>query len=401
MIFLNKQSQSSIDKYIEYLKIIGGLSNLFSSSDKPFVQYRVAENAFCKAFNADNLARADVAYDAIKDGYGIGCKTFILSGNTKIEKIAEFNSCSEELRTLEEIELANRLADERNKRVRFADREYNINDRLYHIVGRDSGKIKLFDTSYDLINKEEIQILSNTSSSLKFKDDLNEYNFNYSKSVLMKRFTVPDNCIEIDIDIISNPLELLANLEFTTPIIDKQLILEAEIAQKKTSIIANEELVPGKDYVILPLYSPKAKQKSKDPIVPLKSQLNQWNAGGRARDYGEVYIPVPSQIHKCCPCFFPDRDIDFKLKIANGDILSAKLCQMGAKALMTNPNNALATWMLRKILEINEGEVLTYQHLLNMGYDCVQITKTDELTYKIDFAQINEYENFIERFNTQ
>ena len=96
-MFLIQQTQSSINKYIEYLKIIGGLSNLFSSSDKPFIQYRVAENAFCKAFNAENLARADVAYDAVKDGYGIGCKTFILSGDSKIEKIAEFNSYSAEL----------------------------------------------------------------------------------------------------------------------------------------------------------------------------------------------------------------------------------------------------------------------------------------------------------------
>ena len=399
MIFLSKQTQSSIDKYIEYLKIIGGLSNLFSSSDKPFIQYRVAENAFCKAFNAENLARADVAYDAVKDGYGIGCKTFILSGDSKIEKIAEFNSYSAELRTLEGIELASRLAFYRNERILFADREYGINNRVYHIVGRDCGIIKLFDTSYDLINHEKIEILSDTSSSLKFKDDMNEYNFNYSKSVLMKRFTVPDDCIEIEVDIISDPLELLANLEFSATNIDGQLVSEQETAVGKNSVVANEELIPGEDYVILPLYSPKAKQKNKEPIVPLKSQLNQWNAGGRARDYGEVYIPVPSQIHQLCAGFFPGRDIQFNLKIANGEVLSAKLCQQGAKALMTNPNNALETWMLRKVLEINEGEVLTYQHLFNVGYDCTQITKIGELTYQIDFAKLNEYENFLEGFN--
>ena len=79
MIFLKTQSKDNIKIYTNYLKAIGAFSNLYSSSDKPFIQYRIAENAFCKAFEADNLARADVAYDAIIDGFGVGIKTFILS----------------------------------------------------------------------------------------------------------------------------------------------------------------------------------------------------------------------------------------------------------------------------------------------------------------------------------
>ena len=77
MLFLKKQSIKNIKKYSDYLRAIGAFSNLYSSSDKPFIQYRVAENAFCKAFDAENLARADVAYDAIVNGYGIGIKTFM------------------------------------------------------------------------------------------------------------------------------------------------------------------------------------------------------------------------------------------------------------------------------------------------------------------------------------
>ena len=86
MRLLATQSKENIEKYSEYLKAIGAFSKLYSSSKKPFIQYRVAENAFCKAFDASNLARADVAYDAIIDGFGIGIKTFILSGNSKLKR---------------------------------------------------------------------------------------------------------------------------------------------------------------------------------------------------------------------------------------------------------------------------------------------------------------------------
>ena len=35
-----------------------------------------------------------------------------------------------------------------------------------------------------------------------------------------------------------------------------------------------------------------------------KSGLNQWNAGGRPRHSDEVYIPIPSEIHKNFQGFF-------------------------------------------------------------------------------------------------
>lgn len=395
MSFLANQSDKDINNYISYLKAIGAFSNLYSSSNKPFVQYRVAENAFCKAFDASNLARADVAYDAIINGFGIGIKTFILSGNSKIEKVAEFNSLSSELRKIKGIELAYKLADFRNHRIEIADRIYDVTDRVYHIVGRDDFVIKVFEVSYDLIDKDSIKIIEESKSSLKFRDRKNEYNFNFSKSVLMKRFIVPDDYLEINIDIIEEPIEVLLSL------INVELEQSPEIPHAVKTIRniefnEEEELTPGIDYVILPLYSPKAKKKLKEPIVPLKSQLNQWNAGGRKRDPGEVYISIPKIIHKLAPDFFPDRDMVFSLQVPNGEILNAKVCQDGSKALMTNPNNAMSKWMLRKILQLNEGDILTYNQLKEVGYDSVKITKINYNEYLIDFALLDEYEIFIE-----
>ena len=41
--------------YLKLLSAVSKLSGLFSESSIPFINYRVAENIFCKSFNADNL----------------------------------------------------------------------------------------------------------------------------------------------------------------------------------------------------------------------------------------------------------------------------------------------------------------------------------------------------------
>ncbi|MEW6556431.1 MAG: hypothetical protein AB1349_03650 [Elusimicrobiota bacterium] len=151
--------------------------------------------------------------------------------------------------------------------------------------------------------------------------------------------------------------------------------------------------IPGKDFVILPLYSLRESKKN-NKVVAEKSGLNQWNAGDRERDIGEVYIPIPIQIHKNFPDFLPPREKPFNLHIPTGEILNAKICQENSKALMTNPNNALSDWLLRKVLELKEGELLTYEKLKTLGIDSVRITKMDENNFKIDFARADSYDNF-------
>jgi hypothetical protein len=145
-------------------------------------------------------------------------------------------------------------------------------------------------------------------------------------------------------------------------------------------------------YVLLPLYAVENNKK----VVPKKSGLNQWNAGGRARNKDEVYIRVPAWIHKEYPAFFPDRDTEFKLKLPNGKYLSAKICQAGNKALMTNPNKALGEWILRDVLALKKGKLLTYKMLQEIGIDSVIIKKTGVLEYSIDFREEGRFDKFEE-----
>lgn len=125
-----------------------------------------------------------------------------------------------------------------------------------------------------------------------------------------------------------------------------------------------------------------------------KSGLNQWNASGRTRADDEVYIQIPAWIHRKFPGFFPDRDEPFILLLPNGKRMSAKVCQDGSKALMSNPNKELGKWILRDVLNLKEGELLTYEKLARIGLDSVVIYKSENGIYDIDFARLGSYEEF-------
>ena len=64
---------------------------------------------------------------------------------------------------------------------------------------------------------------------------------------------------------------------------------------------------------------------------------------------------------------------------------------------MTNPNVALANWLLKDVLQLNERELLTYKKLEIIGIDSVKIEKINNENYKIYFSKIGSYENFLLR----
>jgi len=361
--------------YLKLLSAVSKLSGLFSESAIPFINYRVAENIFCRSFNATNLSRSDTAYDANFNSIGIGLKTFVVTSSSKTEKVAEFNSLSRVLSEFEGKDLAYKLAEFRNNRIDLANRLYNIESSLYHIVARKNNQLVLFETDYDKIDENNIQSVKKNGASLQFEDGKNFYSFNYSKSTLFRRFYVPENAFILPIEILNDPYSLLL-----------------ELFEDKISKIASDKFVRGVNYVILPLFGFQNKQK----FVFEKSGLNQWNAGGRKRDFGEVYIPIPMQIHKQFPTFFPERDKLFELKIPTGEVFSAKVCQDNSKALMTNPNKSLADWLLRKVFKLKEGELLTMDRMNELGFDSVIIFKDVNGNYRIDKAKLNSYEQFIE-----
>jgi hypothetical protein len=378
--------------YLKFLSAISKLSGLFSDSSVPYINYRVVENIFCKSFEAGNLSRSDTAFDAKYNSIGVGLKTFVCSSSNSNEKIAEFPSLSRELNILQEKELVYKLAEFRNERIKLATRLYNIENSIYHIVARKEKQLLLFETDYYLIDINNIKNVIKTRAGWSFDDGKNFYSYSYSKSTLSRKFIIPDNVFKLPIDIIDDPYTLIL-----------------ELFENKDLKSSDDILVKGVNYVILPLYGIKDKEK----FVYERSGLNQWNGKPRPnqerRGYGEFYIQVPSLIHNKYPSFFPEIKSQkeyFNIQIPTGEIFKASMCQTykteinneivnKGKGLMTNPNKALSDWLLRKVLHLKEGELATMDKLDRLGFDSVILIKDKNGDYKIDIMKTNSFYNFI------
>ena len=374
--------------YFQLLELMARLSNLFSDNTIPYLNYRVTENIFCKYFNAENLSRTDTAYDAKKESFGVGIKTFQLNNDSSVEKVAEFNAISQFLKQYKGNDLAYQVAKARNDRMELGMRLYAINDGCYHIIGRVQEGLTVFNAEYPLINLSKIHSVVDTGKTLRFEDDKDFYTFNYSKSTLFKRFVVPSERKEIPVSIIQDPYSVLRKLIDTEDYIGKSSdVSKVHEFMRDKLVMPQTSLNKGENYVILPLFSEKFHN------VPEKSGLNQWNASGRDRNSDEVYIPIPKALHAAYPTFFPDRDVPFDLRLPNGETISAKVCQDDRKALMSNPNRALGKWILRDVLKLKEGELLTLDLLDRMGFNSVSVFKDDATHYRIDVCML-PYEGY-------
>ncbi len=372
-MFFTNQATSHKNNYEEYLKTVGSLSNLFSDSSTPYLYYRLAEKVFCRAFEADDLSRSDVAIDAKKGLLGIGLKTFLLGNKKTYQKVAEFNADRHLYDALPPLLKVKKIAQLRNDRIGFAERTYALDSSIYHCIVRKEGQFLVFEEVMDYINVENIVLTKEGKSSLQFTDGVHSYSFSLSKSTLLKRFDIKKPSYAFDVAIFQDPL------------------LEIQKLVKKTKLALNTNAYI--ETVYLPLYG-------KEKLVFPNSGLNQWNAKGRKRHISEVYIPIPSFIHKKFPSFFPDKTVTFTLKLPDGKILQAKVCQSGGKALMSSPNKDLGEWILRTVLDWKEGELLTYQKLEEVGIDSVRIDKVTDTLFEINFTSVGTFERWKERINS-
>ena len=63
---------------------------------------------------------------------------------------------------------------------------------------------------------------------------------------------------------------------------------------------------------------------------------------------------------------------------------------------MSKHNADLGKWLLRDVLNLKEGQLLTYKKLQEIGLDSVIIERIDSRTYAIDFRPSGAYEKFID-----
>ena len=370
-MFYNIENKELQSKYIEYLKLTGSLSRLFSDSLAPYLYYRAAENIFCLGFEAENLSRSDISIDAKKENIGFGLKTFLHGNGKTFQKVAEFNAIRDEYTSKSDREIIDFISQARNKRLDICLEGYGVDSLIYHCLTRSDNLISIYEFTMDKVQIDSIKNIVRSKNTIQFEDGINEYSFNLSKSTLYKRFICKDSLEDIKVDILENPFELLANLN-----------------KSETSILKEVSTYP---FIYLPLYAPS----SQDLEPAIASGINQWNAGGRDRNQDELYIPVPAWIHKKFEGFFPNSNDDkFELELPNGNVSNAKMCQAGQKGLMSNPNKALGKWVLRDVLKVPVGTLVDRKYLDIIGIDSVIVFKISDTRYKIDFASLGKFEEF-------
>lgn len=369
-MFYNNQDIKNRIEYQNSLEVIGSLSNLFSDSKVPYLYYRIAEKLFCKSFCANDLSRGDVALDAVKDNIGIGLKTFLAANEKSFQKVAEFNKDRNLYEGLTDKKLVEVVSTLRNERIKFTENLYGVDNSIYHCIVRSDNIFKVHEENMHYVDILNIRDVKKRNNTIKFNDGINDYSFSLSKSTLNKRFITEHSVHKFKVDILDHPLDDISRC------LSKNTFLYG----------SNSDII---DTVYLPLYGKNKK------VFP-RSGLNQWNANGRIRNYNEVYIPIPVKVHQKSSSFFPKRDYPFNLKLPNGDNLKAKVCQDSSKALMSYSNKELGEWILRDVLRLEEGELLTYKKLQRLGVDSVRIDKIDNNHFEINFGSLDSYENYID-----
>jgi hypothetical protein len=392
-------------RYEKFLEQICSMSGLYSDSKNPYVNSRFIEKLFVYISGAQDFSRNDMSFDAkTPDGSGIGIKTFVVNSFTsqKQEKIAEFGALAAigEFQGLSEIQIARRVSEYRNARIDSDCRIYDINleKSYYHCLVRASSSFMIHEEPYIKISEKNIKLLPIKSSPhrhIHFTDNFKTYSFNISKNTLFMQFDVSKgmNSIPKNVDVIDNVFESY---------LEKNLIGDFSfLLSKKKSKENIMDMSHAKNFIILPLYS------TRNHKVPERSGLNQWNASGRERTFGEAYIPIPKEVREKFPNFLPRAEVPFKLRIPNGRVLNVKVCQADGKALMSNPNRDLCEWLFSLIdnsewtsrKRLIQRNPYTYEDLVRIGQDSVRIEKPQRESdiYELHPMNIGSYEDFLEQ----
>jgi hypothetical protein len=420
---MKPSSLSGFDEttYANLVARVGAMSQLFSDTETPYIVSRFAERLFVFTTDGTDLSRSDKSFDALVTGrIGVGVKTFRRDSRTpgtKSEKVAEYTADATQgrFKALSNEALAFEAANLRNLRVRSDAAEFNVDldASLYHCLVRVPGGAIVHEEPYRLIDVENIRATDaygkqigrfprSGGGHVHFTDGTHKYTFNVSKNVLFKSF---DTRTYFNSDLIEIPIEvdILARIasEGAISVTANKVLRPTRKAVALSQIRETDENAsPSTDAtsVVLPLYSPKA-----GGVAP-KSGINQWNAAGRPRSFGESYIPIPKWIHDSFEGFLPEPEKKFRLKLPNDRVISATICQAGGKALMSDPNPDLCEWLYSVIdgdpqkssNRLKNKDPYTYRDLVNIGKDSVRLAKsvTSDADYVLSVLPLGSYAQF-------
>lgn len=423
-----RYSKEEREQYIKFLKVYGALSNLFRQKhgdEIPYLDSKFQETIYARVFKSENVDIGNTPHDILsvfgQERIGIGLKTWMKS-SPSFQKVMQLKSYKSEIdqvlygKDLEAI--AYKISAIKNRRMQQDYMRLGLKEdsNIYHYITRDAGRFRIQECSYPLVDLNNLQDFSRTSTSFQWSDGLKKYKYTYGDSQIFQYFDsdTPDSLVvnQFDVNIIDDPFEFLLNAYLS--------LVEETQSVYQTS---QEEYVEA----YLPLYSYRDKE------VPEKSGLNMWNAASknkgsdRLRPLNEVYIPIPKEFHRKCPDFFV-KDIfsfeadqakyskdekpilRFHIVLPNGKVIPGLITQQGMKAFQSGSRterdengvlygqSALGQWLLVDVLGLSERKLVTKEWLMKRGTDSVRLwrKKDDYSTIYIDFAPVGAFERFMQ-----
>ena len=436
-ILWNQLDKEKQEKYIKRLTALGVLSGLFKELDgkngrKPYLHYRNHEISFIDSFEVQGITRKDSAFDAIvrvgDKTIGVGLKTWVHNSDSSIQKVAEFNKKSGELRQLfeagKDVDLVHRIAELRNSRIDDDKRLYETDLDIYHVITRDTNCFYIIEFPYEKIDINNIKDIHKRDSSIYFNDGKNDYIFNMSKSTLFKRFDASENerILSVKIDIQDDPFSILENISNSESssnerdnsaisslydnnayLLDEKSTFDTSLdSESSQSLPPTSSLDKSDNSIMLPLYNDDTYDVNEKSAFNASLASPKTKGSNNPRPAYEAYAQIPTYIHQLYPNFFGFNALDddarsnssFNLHFPNGKIIPAKITQDRGKGLQTNPQSELGKWLLFNIFGLKEYEILTRDIIDEKEIDSIKITKIDNNNFKVDVCSYLDYEKW-------
>jgi hypothetical protein len=424
MSIWSKYSEDQRNEYIQFLQVYGALSNLFRQKQGeliPYLDSKFQETVFAKIFKSQNVDIGNTPHDVLSifgnDRIGIGLKTW-MSSKPSFQKVMQLKRYQNEINSISKNDfeaIAYKISEIKNEKMKSDYKRLGLTEdkNIYHYVTRDEGSFNLNESSYLLIDTNNLKDFNSTPTAFSWSDGNKNYKFTFGDSQIWQKFDSSKQDTfklkQFDVNIIQDPFKFL---------LDSYLNLIGTSKQLEKDIVE----------IYLPLYSFDSKE------VEEKSGLNAWNGASKnkgsntLRPLNEVYIPVPINFHKKYPDFFT-KDIltlikerasyegskenkpkvRFHLQLPNGKRIPALLTGDNLKNFQSGSNteydengkrygqSALGQWLLLDVLGLKERKKVTLEWLQMKGTDSVRLwRKNDDYSIiNIDFAPIGSFESFM------
>lgn len=137
----------------------------------------------------------------------------------------------------------------------------------------------------------------------------------------------------------------------------------ATIRRKSETEEDEERPPPDQDLEEAPSFCVELTQRGR---VPEKSGLNWWNGSGRTRDPNEAYLPLRAAKRDEARRVFGElrADLPFRAVGHDGRRIDMQLEGEGGKNIASQDDKRIfGEWILRDVLELDEEELLTADHL--------------------------------------